>query len=187
MARRRDLLVVRAGGSALHERWLLDPARNFDVLAAQSQVDTGYLKLVGDYESIGLARGDLAVDAKWWNTLFHVCGWFGLDLGHPSFRQHSWEALRTQSGCLLRYTTLVDTVAPVFSRRAFDRVRSTFAAGIPEAELPLRWSDLLPWPSYRCGVVDTVPIEGTRQLPAPRVEIREHARLRLVHEEIPQR
>lgn len=215
MARRPYVIIVRAGDASQHERWLQGGPRNFDVVVSYSGNQSGrfsqgvdyyhaapgaawptfhallahYMKLMGRYERVALAGDNFAVDATWWNTLFHICDWFGLDQGHPSVMDHGWEAMRPHPGCLMRYVGLVDCLAPVFSRRALERVHSTFDQGLAGADLSSAWSQLLPWPDYRCAIVDTVHVRCTVPMPASvrSLEIPEHARLRLTHEELQER
>ncbi len=212
-ARRPNLLVVRASDASVHERWLAGD-RNFDIMVSYSGSHEGrfaqgieyyhamkgpqwpsvhalfthYMNLFGDYERIGIAYDDVDANARIWSTLFHIGDWYGLDVVHPSVGGHAATALTSpQEGSILRYTSVVDSLAPIFSRRALARVLPTFGEGIPEGELAPRWSALLPWPEYRSAIVDTVHVSRTVAAwgSAPRItpESREYGRLRLVHED----
>ena len=214
MARRPNLIVVRATDASVHERWLGSGARNFDLMVSYSGDHAGrynqgveyynamkgpqssachalftqYMKLVGDYERVAIVCDDIDANARIWDTLFHCCDWYGLDLAHPAVVGHASTDITTpRDGCILRYMDALDSLAPIFARRALERVLPTFVESIPEGELPAAWSRLLPWPEYRSAIVDTVKV--TRTIAAwgsparPTLKAREHARLRLVHEE----
>lgn len=236
MARRPNLIIVRAGDASIHERWLSGAPRNFDLMVsyygdqpgrfgqsaeyyhvmkgprwpAHHAIFSNYMQLMGSYAHVGLVCDDIDANAAVWNSMFFACDWYGLDLAQPSVVGHvSWDITRPQPGCLLRYTSFVESMAPFFSRRALERVRPTFAESISGWGLSYLWSQRLPWPEYRTAIIDTVQIGHT--LPVRRgslrptldalgidpeqerreimarhgittFEIREHARLRIAHE-----
>jgi hypothetical protein len=214
MARRAQLIIVRASDASVHERWLVGE-RKFDIMVSYSGNQAGrfsqgveyyhamkgphwptchalfmnYLKLLGDYERIAVVYDDVHASAKDWNTLFRLSDWYGLDIVHPSVAGHAATDLtRSQDGSILRYMSVVDCLAPVFSRRGLDRVLTTFGEGASDGELPLRWAERLPWPDYRSAIADAVTVSRTvaawGSAPRSAPEFREHARLRMIHEEI---
>jgi hypothetical protein len=149
---------------------------------------TSYMKLLGDYERIAIVYDDIDATSRIWNTLFHMGDWYGLDLVHPSVAGHAaTEVTAPQEGSILRYMSVVDCLAPIFTRRTLERLLPTFAEDLPESERAFRWSKLLPWPEYRSAIVDTVHVSrtvaawGTPPRGAPKSH--EHGRLRLVHED----
>ena len=214
MARHPNLIVVRASDASIHERWLTGVERNFDLMVSYSGDQPGrfgqgveyyvqmkgpewpghhailshYMKLIGNYERIAIVRDDIDADAAVWKALLYCAEWFGIDILHPSVSgTAATDLTRPHPGCILRYVNVVDSLAPIFSRRALERVMGTFSSGLPEGELPLAWSRYLTWPEYRCAIVDTASVTRTRHAwstPArAAIEIREHARLRIAHEE----
>jgi hypothetical protein len=236
MARRPNLVIVRAGDASIHERWFAGGPRNFDVMVSYFGDQPGrfsqgveyyhaqkgprwpvhhaifshHMQMLGDYAHVALICDDVDADARTWNTMFHYCDWYGLDLAQPSIVGHvSWDITRPQPGLLLRYTSFVESMAPFFSRRALARVTPTFGESVSGWGLSFLWSQRLPWPEYRSAVVDAVQVNHTipvRQgslrptLDALGVdpererneimkrhgiqafEIREHARLRIWHD-----
>jgi hypothetical protein len=186
MARRANLLIVRAGDTSLHERWLAGAARrNFDLLVsyygstpnrfnervefyhamkgprwpAHHALCTHYLAMLGGYERVGFACDDLDASADTWNRLFDYCAWYELDLAQPSVLGHtSWDITKPQPGCLLRYTSFVEAMAPVFSRRALEAARATFGESISGWGLSFLWGRLLPYPEYKTAIVDAVSV-----------------------------
>jgi hypothetical protein len=189
MARRPNLLIVRAGDTSLHERWLAGAARrNFDLLVsyygstpnrfneriefyhamkgprwpAHDALCTHQLAMLEGYDRVGFACDDLDANADTWNRMFDTFAWYELDLAQPSVQGHtSWDITRTHSGCLLRYTSFVEPMAPVFSRRALAKVRGTFGESISGWGLSFLWARLLPYPEYKTAVVDTVHVVHT--------------------------
>ena len=180
---------MRAGDTSLHERWLAGAAhRNFDLMVsyygstpnrfneriefyhamkgprwpAHHALCTHYFAMLGQYERVGFACDDLDASADTWNRLFDFCDWYGLDLAQPSVEGYtSWDFTRPQPGCLLRYTSFVEAMAPVFSRRALEKTRATFGESTSGWGLSFLWSQLLPYPEYRSAVVDAVSIVHT--------------------------
>jgi hypothetical protein len=205
MMRRPNLVIVHASESSLHERWIAGGPRNFDMLVLYGGDVPGRFasgvehyriakgprwpvhealfardgRWILEYERVALVSDDVDARLPSWNTLFGMADWYALDLAQPAATGYAaWEGQAAQPGCLLRYTSFVESTAPVFSRRALERVRPTFAEGASGADLPLAWSRLLPWPEYRCAIVDTVVAARTRPAPKGTFDIREHARLR---------
>jgi hypothetical protein len=189
VARRPNLLIVRAGDTSLHERWLAGAAhRNFDLMVsyygstpnrfnervefyhamkgprwpAHHALCTHHFAMLGQYERVGFACDDLDASADTWNRLFDFCDWYDLDLAQPSVEGYtSWDLTRPQPGCLLRYTSFVEAMAPVFSRRALAKARATFGESTSGWGLSFLWSRLLLYPEYRSAVVDAVSIVHT--------------------------
>ena len=92
---------------------------------------TQQAKVLQNYSHIALVCDDLDANVATWNTMFHFCDWYGLDLAQPAVLGHvSWDITRPQPGVLLRYTNFVESMAPVFSRRVLDRVVPTFSESI---------------------------------------------------------
>ena len=205
MARRANLVIVLASDSSLHERWIAGGPRSFDMLVLYTGNQPGRFatgiehygqakgdrwpvhealfardgRMILEYDRIALVADDVDAKVQSWNTLFGMADWYALDLAQPAATGYAaWEGQAQQPGCLLRYTSFVESTAPVFSRRALERVLPTFAKSTSGLDLPLAWSRLLPWPEYKCAIVDTVVAARTRPAPKGTFDIREHARLR---------
>lgn len=186
---RKNLLIVRAGDSSLHPRWIASwRARNFDLLVSYYGATEGRFRadadlyhamrgprwpghhaifsqgreMIGRYDRIGFACDDLEADANTWNRLFDTCDWYALDLAQPAIEGHtSRDITQPQPGCLLRYTNYVEVMCPVLSRRAVARLAPTFSESVSGWGLPHLWAHLLPYPHYRLAVIDSVRVRHT--------------------------
>jgi hypothetical protein len=186
---RRFLLIVRAGDTSLHRRWLATGApRNFDLLVSYYGTTAGrFLKdgeiyhalpgprwpghhaifsqnreFLSRYSRIALACDDLDATTETWTHLFLTCEHYELDLAQPAVLGHvSYEITRPQPRCLLRYTNYVESMCPTFSQRALAAVQHTFEESISGWGLGGLWAKLLPWPDYKVAVIDSVCVTHT--------------------------
>lgn len=186
---RNNLLVVRAGDDSLHPHWLgKGEPRNFDLLVsyfgstpkryskqceiyhalpgprwpAHHAIVSENIKFLQQYRRIGFACDDLEATPDTWNRTFDICDWYELDLAQPSVVGHtSWDITQPQPASLLRYTNYVETMCPVFSRRALEKVRDTFSQSVSGWGLDVLWSCLLPYPEYKIAILDNVQVVHT--------------------------
>ncbi|HUL94574.1 MAG TPA: hypothetical protein VLT89_01125 [Usitatibacter sp.] len=186
---RPNLLVVRAGDASLHERWLAGARqRSFDLMVSYYGDVPGRFNhgieyyhamkgprwpahdalwkhqraLFESYGHVGFACDDVDANADSWNRVFQGCAWYELDLAQPAVDGHvNWEITRRVPGSMLRYTSFVEAMCPVFSRRALQRVAPTFGESISGWGLSFVWSKLLPWPDYRSAIIDAVTVTHT--------------------------
>jgi len=156
MARHPNLIVVRASDASIHERWLTGVERNFDLMVSYSGDQPGRFGQGVEYY--------VQMKGPEWP-------------GHHAILSHYMKLI----GNYERIAIVRDDID------ADAAVWRTFSSGLPEGELPLAWSRYLTWPEYRCAIVDTASVTRTRHAwstPArAAIEIREHARLRIAHEE----
>ena len=184
---RNNLLIVRAGDASQHPTWLGTPEaqRNFDLLVSYFGDTPGRFREGADhyhvmkgprwpahvaicaemgealarYERIGFACDDLEAPLVMWNDLFQTSTWYELDLAQPAVEGHVIRGItKPVEGLLLRYTNYVEIMCPVFSRRAFDRLRGTFGESVSGWGLSHLWSRMLPYPEYRQAVIDAVRV-----------------------------
>lgn len=186
---RPNLLIVCAGDSSLHPRWLAGgKPRNFDLLVsyygatperfradgdiyhampgprwpAHHAIYAGNRELLGRYQHVAFACDDLDATTDTWNRLFNACEWYELDLAQPAIEGYiSREITRPQPGCLLRYTSYVEIMCAVLSRRALARLGGTFAESVSGWGLPYLWSKLLPYPEFKLAIVDSIRVHHT--------------------------
>lgn len=237
---RNNLIIVRAGDKSLHPRWRgKGEPGNFDLLVsyfgstperyrdacdfyhsmpgarwpAHHAVCSQNEVFLGRYQRVAFACDDLDATLQSWNRLFDLCEWYDLDLAQPAVEGYvSWSITKPQAGCLLRYTNYVETMCPVFSRRALEKLRGSFAESVSGWGLDLLWSRALPYPEYKMAIIDSVrvvhttpvrqgslrptldalgidPAQEMNQLAArhgiDRFQTEEHARLLISHEDAP--
>lgn len=189
---RRNLVIVRAGDGSVHNRWgrdIADADRTWSLLVSFFGEDEAALQ--PPYEYIARHKGqkwpavfelaesgelppfdfvwcvDDDIDCDWStvNRLFELVARHGLDLAQPALGEGSYVAhavTRRRPDCLLRYTSFVEVMAPVFSRAAFE----TCAPPMPFAKsgwgLDFVWPKLLGYPRDRIAILDAVPVRHTR-------------------------
>ena len=183
---RRNLIVVRAGDASLHRRWVNDSrTRNFDLLVSYYGATPGrhaaradhYHAMRGPrwpahdwlwrhrrevldaYDHVAYVCDDVDADTRAWNLVFDLAAWFGLDLAQPAIVGHvNHPVTAPVAGALLRYVDFVELMCPVFSRRALERCADTFGESVSGWGLDYLWRARLPWPAYKCAIVDRVRV-----------------------------
>ena len=191
---RRNLIVVRAGDASLHRRWINDTrVRNFDLLVSYYGAIPGrherkaehYHAMRGPrwpahdwlwrhrrdlfdrYDRVAFVCDDIDADTRTWNAVFDLVDWFGLDLAQPAITGYvNHPITRRVAGSLLRYTTFVELMCPVFSRRALALCGDTFGESVSGWGLDALWSARLPWPDYKLAVIDRLTVVHTSPMRA---------------------
>ena len=189
---RPNLVIVRAGDGSVHNRWTRDiaeEARSWNLLVSFFGQDEA--ALVPPFEMLArqqgqkwpamhqlLASGELpAFELVWcvdddiacrWsdiNRLFDTVADYGLDLAQPALDADSYVShaiTMAKPGRVLRYTSFVEVMCPVFSRAAFERCAPPMAEALLGWGLDFVWASLLGNPTDRIGVIDSVPVRHTR-------------------------
>lgn len=189
---RSNLVVVRAGDSSLHPKWLTgDGRRDFDILVsyygnernryrddadhyhimrgprwpAHDAICRNHREMLTPYEQVCFACDDLMAELDTWNRLFATCKRYNLDLAQPAIEGPvSHEITRPVDGCVLRYTNFVEIMCPVFSARALRVLCATFAESVSGWGLDMLWPKLLVGDTWHIGIVDSVRITHSRPL-----------------------
>ena len=184
---RDNLLIVRAGDKSLHPTWLGGGvSRNFDLMVsyygttpgrfrdeadhyhvmtgprwpAHHAICTEQADLLARYQRVGFACDDLEAPLATWLNLFQCCGWYELDLAQPAVEGHVIRDItKPVEGVILRYTTYVEVMCPVFSQRALQRLRGTFSESVSGWGLPYIWSKQMPYPEYKLAIIDALRIQ----------------------------
>lgn len=171
-ARRRNLVVLRAGDESLHQQWIRGATtRDFDLFISyygrregQHRVDADLYEtrpgpkwpgiaalleerpeMVEQYDAFWFPDDDLAIDAAQIDRLFAFVCAYRLCLAQPALTRDSyftWDTLLQDPNCHLRYTRFVEVMAPVFSRDALRACRHTFAQSISGWGLDWIWPTL---------------------------------------------
>ncbi|CAG1007318.1 hypothetical protein BURK1_03389 [Burkholderiales bacterium] len=193
---KRCLVIVRAGDASRHPGWI-DPSRprTFDLVVSYygrdpdrwrggpfrclDDVGQKYHGLQAmlrresfwrDYDWIWLPDDDLATEQDEIDHLFAIAGALRLDLVQPALDWHSHYGLaivlqsRTMS---VRFTDMVEIMAPCFSRAFLERCLSTFDANLSGWGLSYVWPHLLGAGLRRCGILDEVTVTHTRPMGGP--------------------
>ncbi|HSU06376.1 MAG TPA: hypothetical protein VLI93_12455 [Acetobacteraceae bacterium] len=192
---RRNLVILRAGADSLHAAWLHDcpdDARNWDLCLCTYATDVPQTRSEHRFHISGskfeglaalLASHDfwLAYDYVWFpdddllahwrdiNRLFALCRSHDLALAQPSLQPGSFAnhpITLSTDGLLLRFTSFVEIMAPVFSRAALRRAAPTFALNASGYGLDHLWPAMIDAPPNAIAVLDAVSVLHTRPIGA---------------------
>ncbi|HET7867896.1 MAG TPA: glycosyltransferase family 25 protein [Burkholderiaceae bacterium] len=191
-ARRRNLVVLRAGDASLHPQWLSGRARDFDLFISyygktpgryRDQADfyeerpgpkwpgiAALLKqhpqLVEQYESFWFPDDDLSADTALIDRMFAFFCAYRLCLAQPALTRnsyHTWNTLLQDRRCHIRYTRFVEVMAPLFSRAALRLCAPTFSQSRSGWGLAWVWPGLCRDAGLgRIALLDATPVHHTR-------------------------
>lgn len=185
---RKNLIIVRAGDQSLHRQWLGED-RNFDLFIsyygddpesfrheaeyfdsmkgprwpAHDKICQERWEEISRYDYVAFACDDLAAEAENWNRLFIACRKYRMHLAQPSIT--GWPNIwitRPRRNCLARYTDFVEVMCPVFQIDILEALRDSFGESRSGWGLEYIWSNRLPWPDYRMGIIDEVKVDHTK-------------------------
>ncbi len=120
-----------------------------------------------DYERIWFPDDDLMLRWSDINQLFHIARKFSLDLAQPSLLPvvgcHITHGITMQhSGSILRYTSFVEIMCPLFSMRALRLCLGSFRDSVSGFGLDHLWPALLGGPRSRIAIIDATGVIHTR-------------------------
>jgi hypothetical protein len=120
-----------------------------------------------DYERVWLPDDDLLTSWGDINRMFHLSRKYGLQLSQPSLAQvegchilHKIVAQKPDN--VLRFTTFVEVMCPIFSREALRCCIGTFQDSLTGFGLDRIWPSMLGLPATTIGVIDDVGMIHTR-------------------------
>lgn len=191
-ARRRNLVVLRAGDTSLHPEWLSGRTRDFDLFISYYGKTPGryraeadlyeerpglkwpgiaallqqHPQLVEQYESFWFPDDDLSADTALIDRMFAFFCAYRLCLAQPALTRNSyytWNTLLQDRRCHIRYTRFVEVMAPLFSRAALQLCAPTFAESRSGWGLDWVWPGLCRDPGLgRIALLDATPVHHTR-------------------------
>ncbi len=187
---RRHLIVVAAGRSSLHPRWLDFDGRTYDVVACVFDGSEGELSSTADHvfarsgakweilawffanhpdlwqgrDYIWLPDDDLACSGEEVNRMFAAAAEHELDIAQPSLTRDSpvsHEIVLHRRHLAHRRTNFVELMCPLFERAALQTVLPTFSYSRSG------WGNDFLWcqhflPDARIAIIDAVQVEHTR-------------------------
>ena len=182
------LVIAAVGDSSLHPEWISD-GPDFDVVllnyGAQKVSAEGPVirvveckghkfhlikdfidaepELVNSYDYIWLPDDDLSISANGINTMFAIASRRNLQLGQPSVKGYYTQDFTVrQSDDEVRFTPMVEIMAPIFRRDALLQLKHTFKDNESGWGLDYVWPHLLGYPPSGVGVIDTISVIHTR-------------------------
>lgn len=192
--RSRHLVVLRAGNDSLHPQWLAGPQRDFDLLVSYYGKEPGrhqdtadlyehrpgpkwsciadllqaHPELVERYDVFWFPDDDLAADTDTLNRMFGLFRGLNLALAQPALTPnsyHSWKILLQHPGCVARYLSFVEVMAPIFTRAALQACLPTFSQSRSGWGLDWVWPGLVAQGRQDAiAVLDATPVHHTRPL-----------------------
>jgi hypothetical protein len=125
-----------------------------------------------DYDFIAFPDDDIMLRWRDWNELFVLCRNHRLDLAQPALSAQSYIAhpiTARDPRYVLRYTSFVEVMVPIFSREALKLCVASFKDSVSGFGLDNAWPKLLGEPLDRIAIIDKVPVAHMR---APGVNYR---------------
>ena len=117
------------------------------------------------YDYVFFPDDDLAADLETINLIFVLCQHFKLDYAQPALTHDShmagWGITMENRSFLLRYTTFVEVMAPVFSRSFLELCIPTFTENVSGYGLDILWSSWVTSP-WKIAILDACPMKHTR-------------------------
>lgn len=190
----RNLVILRAGDRSLHPQWIAGERRTFDLFVSYygDQPDlhrdscdhyerrkgpkwpciADLLRerpeLIDGYDAVWFPDDDLAVDTDTLNRMFALFHGLGLGLAQPALAPgsfHSWACLLQRPEHLLRHSTFVEVMAPIFTLPALRICLPSFAESRSGWGLDWVWPHLLAdRRAFPIGILDATPVLHTRPL-----------------------
>lgn len=189
-ARRKNLVIVRAGDSSLHQAWLTGE-RDFDlavsyygekaqpfstpceyfVAASGSKWEGLYSTLSSplipwqEYDYVMLPDDDLEADAATLNRFFSITHELQPILSQPSLTVDSYfthQSTLQQEGLVYRTTNFVEIMTPCFRRDFLEQALPTFSENLSGFGLETLWSQMAGSERDRMIIVDATAVRHTR-------------------------
>ncbi len=118
-----------------------------------------------NYDYIMFPDDDLQMKWSDLNTVFAICHEYQLQLAQPSLDPSgviNYKASRQNAEFLLRFVTMVEIMAPIFSNQALRNCIHTFGYNKTGYGIDYAWSKLVDGPLTKIAVIDRVAINHTR-------------------------
>ena len=192
----KNLVIVRAGDSSLHEGWMagsesptwdmvvnyfgIDPDlfRREDVVRIDSVGPKWaalhkLIQLLRDdlahYDFVWFPDDDLAADSQTINRIFALCRVLRLQLAQPALSLDSFVSYAgtfVNSSFLARFTNFVEIMAPVFSREFLNCCADSFGENLSGYGLDSLWPTWVDQPN-KIAILDACPVRHTRPVGGP--------------------
>jgi hypothetical protein len=192
----KNLVIVRAGDSSLHEGWISGAEnRNWDIVVNYFGHDphkfrredlvridsvgpkwSALHKLVqllrsdiAHYDFVWFPDDDLASDVQTVNRIFSFCRELHLQLAQPALSLDSfvsYPATFVNASFLLRFTNFIEIMAPVFSRQFLERCADSFGENLSGYGLDSLWPTWVAEPD-KIAILDACPVRHTRPVGGP--------------------
>ncbi|MBY8855228.1 hypothetical protein K7711_01920 [Nocardia sp. CA2R105] len=187
---RRNLVIVRAGDTSMHEKWLAGPVdRNWDLIVSYfgddpdryrvpdvvrvdakgpkwpplGQLIQNLATLVDQYDYIWLPDDDIDADTASVNLMFDYCAEYKLSLAQPALTPDSsivHPITRLDPRYTLRYTNFAEVMAPCLSGDFLRRTVAEFGETQSGWGMDYVWTSMLG--EGDIAILDAVPMRHSR-------------------------
>jgi hypothetical protein len=190
-ARRKNLVVVRAGRNSLHPTWLEGAAeRNWDLIVSvydpEAQIEPsddvrvvikrggkwdGLYVLFADsdlldrYDYIWLPDDDIAATKEDVNTIFDMMRRYGLEVAQPALTRDSYFTHFVCMQCpgfTLRYSNFVEIMVPCVTAGLLAKVLDDFRESESGFGMDTIWTRLSDDPHNKAAILDAIAVRHTR-------------------------
>lgn len=191
-ARRKNLVVLRAGDGSLHPQWVAGPQRDFDLFVSyygkvadqhRASADlwehrpgpkwsciadllAAHPQLIEQYDAFWFPDDDLAADTATLNRMFALFQGFDLKLAQPALTRDSyfsWRHLLQRPEFVLRQVAFVEVMAPLFTRASLKQCLNSFGSSRSGWGLDWVWPKLVGGgDDRRIAILDATPVKHTR-------------------------
>jgi hypothetical protein len=191
MPKRRNLVIVRAGDTSLHEQWLAgDAERNWDLIVNYFGDDPGrfrkddvqridskgpkwpalhdLIRRLGQdvfcYNRVWLPDDDLSATKTGINSLFDIVDKYALALAQPALTwdSHATYLITLQNrSFFLRFTNFVEIMAPCFNSDFLKQMLPSFNENLSGWGLDFLWATRIS-DWTRIAIIDAVTVRHTR-------------------------
>jgi hypothetical protein len=118
-----------------------------------------------NYEYIWVPDCDISIGVNDLNEFFEISKNFELYLSQPAQTGHISHLITTQHrGNLLRFTSFVEIVAPLFKTEIFYNLMFTFKLTYSAAGLDFIWPKILNYPEDKIAIIDKVVMNHTKPI-----------------------
>jgi hypothetical protein len=117
------------------------------------------------YDYIMFPDDDLQMRWSDLNIMFNICSEYELQLAQPSLDEDSvinYENSKQKPDFLLRFVTMVEVMAPIFSNTALRSCIHTFDLNQSGYGIDYAWTKLVDGPLTKIAVIDRVSVRHTR-------------------------
>lgn len=200
-AKRRNLVIVRAGDSSLHPRWLQGAEeRSWDLLVnyfgddphrykdqdiiridgkgpkwpALKQVIEANRDIVDRYDYVWLPDDDIDCRGNDIDKMFSMASEYKLAFCQPALTLNSyftWGVTLKSPFMRLRFTNFVEIMVPCFGHDFLLRCLPAMADNLSGFGLDFIWSKMLESTPNRIAILDAVAVTHTRPLGGPNYKL----------------
>ncbi|MBD0384336.1 DUF707 domain-containing protein [Paenibacillus sedimenti] len=188
----RFLVIARVQDDSLHKEWIKPSKyRNFDLYLEYYgkggcnfrndcdfysegketkwpriyKIIEKYGEHIFKYDAVWIPDDDISTDCKTINKMFEIFMKYQLSLAQPALTRDSYyshEITRQKDKYVLRYTSFVEVMAPIFSKKALQKCWKSFSKSQSGWGLDSIWPKLLGYPKDKMAIIDKTPVKHTR-------------------------